>query len=95
MNRLYRDYKDKGVGVYGINMIDDEVKSKARLEKFFKNNLMEYTPIMVDPAVATELDVNAYPTLLVLDKDYQVVFMEEGFSEQLYEKVAAFLDTRL
>ena len=95
MNRLYRDYKDKGVAVYGINMIDDEVKSKARLEKFFKNNLMEYPPIMVDPAVATELGVNAYPTLLVLDKDYQVVFMEEGFSEQLYEKVAAFLDARL
>ncbi len=95
VNRLYRDYKDKGVAVYGINMIDDEVKSKARLEKFFKNNLMEYPPIMVDPAVATELGVNAYPTLLVLDKDYQVVFMEEGFSEELYEKVATFLDARL
>ncbi len=95
VNRLYRDYKDKGVAVYGVNMIDDEVKSKARLEKFFKNNLMEYPPIMVDPAMANEIGIRSFPTLLVLDKDYQIVYMEDGFSEQLYEKVAAFLDTRL
>jgi hypothetical protein len=76
-------------------MIDEEVKSKARLEKFFKNNHMEYPPVMVDPTKSTEIGINAYPTLLVLSKDYQIVFMEDGFSEQLYEKVSAFLDANL
>lgn len=95
VNRLFRNYKDKGVAVYGVNMVDDEVKSKARLDKFFKNNLMEYAPIMVDPAMAPEIGIRAYPTLLVLDKDYQIVYMEDGFSEELYEKVAAFLDSKL
>jgi thiol-disulfide isomerase/thioredoxin len=95
VNKLYRDYKDKGVAVYGVNMIDDEVKSKARLEKFFKNNHMEYPPVIVDPIKSTEIGINAYPTLLVLNKDYQIVFMEDGFSEHLYEKVSAFLDANL
>lgn len=95
VNRLYRDYKDKGVAVYGVNMVDEDQKSKARLEKFFKNNLMEYTPIMVDPALSPEIGIRAYPTLLVLDKDYQIIYMEDGFSEELYEKVAAFLDSKL
>mgnify|MGYP003532036616 FL=1 len=95
VNKLYRDYKDKGVAVYGVNMVDEEEKSKARLEKFFKNNIMEYPPIMIDPAMTTEIGIRSFPTLLVLDKEYKIVYMEDGFSEQLYEKVAAFLDTRL
>lgn len=94
VNRVYREYKDNGVKVFGINMVDDEIKGKARLEKFFKNNLMEYPPVMVDPGLANEIGIRIYPTILVLDKDYQIVFKEEGFSELLYEKVAAFLNTK-
>lgn len=95
VNRLYNDYKDKGVVVYGVNMLDDEVKSKARLEKFFKNNLMEYSPLMVDPGMIDQLGIRAYPTLLVLDKNYQIIYMEDGFSEDLYNKISAVLDENL
>jgi thiol-disulfide isomerase/thioredoxin len=95
VNRLYNDYKDKGVKVFGVNMLDDEVKSKARLEKFFKNNLMEYTPVMVDPQMADQIGIRAYPTLLVLDSNYQIIYMEDGFNEDLYENVSAILEERL
>lgn len=95
VNRLYNEYKDKGVEVFGVNMVDDEVKSKARLEKFFKNNLMEYTPVMVDPQMANQIGIRAYPTILVLDKDFQIIYMEDGFTEDLYDKIAAVLNARL
>lgn len=95
VNRLTRDYKDKGVKVFGVNMIDNEVKSKARLEKFFQNNLMEYQPIMVNPEMAAEIGIKSYPTLIVLDKDYNILYLEDGFTEDLYEKVAKVLDANL
>ena len=95
VNRLYRDFKDKGVAVYGVNMLDDEVKSKARLEKFFKNNLMEYTPLMVETTMADQIGIRSYPTLLVLDKDFHIIYMEDGFNEDLYEEVAAVLNEKL
>lgn len=94
VNKLYRNYKDKGVAVYGVNMIDDETKSKARLDKFFKNNRMEYPSLMVEPEMASQINISSYPSLLVLDKNFQIIHMEDGFNEDLYEKVAAILDAQ-
>lgn len=95
VNKLYRDYKDRGVAVLGVNMLDDEVKSKGRLDKFFKNNLMEYTPLMVDRRMADQMGISSYPTLLILDKNFHIIHLEDGFSEDLYDKVASVLNENL
>lgn len=95
INKIYQNYIDKGVAVYGLNMVDNEQKSKARLEKFFKNNPMSYTPLMIDPILADQVGIRAYPTLLVLDSDLKIIHMEDGYSEDLYDKIAAVLNERL
>lgn len=95
VNRLYRDYKDKGVVVFGVNMIDDEEIGKVRLEKFFRNNPMEYTPLMINSDLTEQIDIPTYPTLIVLDSHFQIIYMEEGYSEDLYDKVAALLNSKL
>ena len=95
VNKLYHDYKDRGVVVYGINMFDDEVRDKSRLDKFFRNNVVDYTSIMVDKEITGEFQMEGYPTLLVLDENYQVIFKEVGFNENLYSEVADFLNERL
>ncbi len=95
VNRLYRDYKDRGIAVFGVNMIDDEVESKARLEKFFRNNQMEYPSIMLDSGQDRQVGINAYPKLLILDQNCKVIFEKEGFTENLYDEVSDFLSSKL
>lgn len=95
VNKIYKDYLEKGVAVYGVNMMDDEQKSKTRLEKFFKNNPMSYTPLMIDPKMADQVGIRAYPTLLVLDSDLKIIHKEDGYSDDLYDRIAAVLNERL
>lgn len=95
VNEIHNAYKDKGVTVFGINPVDDLVKNKARLDKFLQNNPMGYESVMVDAAVGTSVCTDGYPTFIILDQSYQVVYKDTGYSENLYQEVSAFLDEAL
>ncbi len=87
-------YDRKEVAVFGVNMIDDAVKSKVRLDKFFNNNPMPYPALMLDPNYSTEINLT-YPTFLILNDKFEVVFQETGFNEDLFHEASVFLDNRL
>lgn len=95
VNTLYQKYKDSGVQVYGINMIDDESKSRDRLKKFMRNNPMAYKTLMIDKRYNALIPLEGYPTLLILDENLQVIYSETGFNENMVEEVSTFLDSRL
>ena len=95
LNEIYAKYKDKGIRLYGVNMIDDLVKSKSKLDKFQTNYPMAYESIMADNSLEQELQLSGFPTLLILDKDLKIIYEEVGFNEHLFEEVSAFLDDRL
>ena len=95
VNEIYHSYKDKNVVVYGINPIDDAHKDKARIDKFLKNNTMGYETIMVDRAIGDSVCANGFPTLIILDKDYKVVYKESGYNENLFLEVSTFLNESL
>lgn len=95
VNQIYNSYKDKSVAVYGINPIDDAVKNKTRLDKFLQNNPMRYESVLVDAEVGSAVSRGGYPVIIILDQDYQVVYKETGYSENLYHEVSAFLDEAL
>jgi hypothetical protein len=82
------------VAVYGVNLIDDESKSKARLEKFFINNPMPYPTIMLDKNRYSSLDL-VYPTFIILDEHLEVVFYDNSYNENLEAEVTAFLESHL
>lgn len=92
INKVHQVYHDKGVLVIGINPIDDGVKSKARLEKFLLNNPMEYESILVDSQVGDAVCSEGYPTFVILDHNYKVVYKETGYNENLFQEVSFFLD---
>ena len=95
LNEIYAKYKDKGIRLNGVNMIDDLVKSKSKLDKFQTNYPMAYESIMADNSLEQELQLSGFPTLLILDKDLKIIYEEVGFNEHLFEEVSAFLDDRL
>ena len=95
LNEIYAKYKDKGIRLYGVNMIDDLVKSKCKLDKFQTNYPMAYESIMTDNSLEQELQLSGFPTLLILDKDLKIIYEEVGFNEHIFEEVSAFLDDTL
>lgn len=94
VNDLYKNYVDKGMVVYGVNLIDDEIAKKSRLEKFIKSNPMYYQSIMVDDALNEQIYVEGYPMIIVLDNNYKVIYKEVGYNENLYNEIAAILEAK-
>lgn len=95
IERIANEYKDRGVRVYGINLIDDEVKQASRIAKFTRNNAMSYPTLMIAPEDRGVFPALAYPTMIVLNSDRQATFYETGFSENLYETLKAELEKLL
>ena len=59
-----------------------------------RNNPMSYKSILVDDAIKSNIIVEAYPMVVVLDNKYNVIFKDVGFSEHLYQEVSAVLDEK-
>jgi len=91
---IARKYDRKNVAVYGANMIDNEIKHKSQLDKFFVKHPMPYPTIMLENDRYAHLNLS-YPTFIILNDKFEVVFYEAGYNENLETEVTDFLDNRL
>ncbi|MGQ9557684.1 MAG: TlpA family protein disulfide reductase [Desulfurispora sp.] len=76
--RLYRDYRDKNVAFYFINITAGE-KSPAEVEKFLQQQELNL-PVYLDETgkVATAFGVRAIPTTVVVSPSGQLVYARAG-----------------
>jgi thiol-disulfide isomerase/thioredoxin len=95
VNALYDQFKDKGVQVFGVNIIDDEVKSKSRMEKYIRNNPMAYETLMAEGDSYATWVPNGYPTLFILDKNFKLIYEHKGFTENMADEITAFIQSYL
>lgn len=85
-------YKNKGVAVMGINPMKND---HPRLERFVKYHGINYPILLVENEVARQqFGVSAYPTLLII-KNNQVVFQQEGFSKELKDVIIKELNQHI
>lgn len=85
-NKIAAKYKDKGVQILAIN----EDENVADLEKFLKEVPADF-PVFRDPGkeMGKTFQVNALPTLFILNRNTKVVAMVKGYSpknEEFLEK---------
>ena len=95
VNKLHDRYKDKNVKVFGVNILDHEETSKARIEKYLHNNPMHYETIMADGDKFSAWVSEGYPTLLILDKDFHLIQQHTGFSEDMADSLSKVIDVYL
>lgn len=78
LNTLYSKYKNKGVEIIGINV--DSPRNGAKVKPFANAYKIIY-PIVRDPnsKISRDLNISAYPTLLIVDSSMEVVFTHIGF----------------
>ena len=76
---IYKEYKEKGVEVIGINT--DGPRSISKVKPIAKVLDLSYTNLTdINNAVMKDLEVTSLPTLLIINSKSNVVHRHEGFS---------------
>jgi len=79
LNDLYNKYKDDGLAMIGISC--DGPRSIAQVPAVAHNLDIDYHILKdIDCEVMNDYQFQAFPTLLILDSDNEVVYVHEGFS---------------
>ena len=79
LNTIYNKYKDNGLAMIGISC--DGPRSTAQVPAVAHNLKIDYTILRdLDCAVMNDYQYQAFPTLIMLDADREVVYVHEGFS---------------
>jgi len=78
LNKIYTEFKNKGVNVIGINC--DGPRSIAKVAPLSKTLQIEY-PVLIDMNIQlmAELNLSAYPTLIIVNSSGKIVWIHEGF----------------
>jgi thiol-disulfide isomerase/thioredoxin len=95
VNKLYQKFKDRGVVVYGVNIIDDELKNKTRMEKYIRNNPMAYPTIMAERAKYQDWTATGYPMLVLLNSKYEIIEAHIGYSEDMADELSVLIEEHL
>lgn len=95
VNKLYDLFHDKGVAIYGVNIIDDEIANKSRMEKYVRNNPMSYPTIMADRELYSHWVPDGYPSLIILDSNFKLITRHTGFSEDMADKLGHIIEEYL
>lgn len=74
--KLYNSYKDKGLDVFAINIDENPETVLPRLSKEFGPSF----PLYTDPnqAAADVFDLHAIPFTVIIDKNFRILFIENG-----------------
>ncbi|MBS1586917.1 MAG: TlpA family protein disulfide reductase [Bacteroidetes bacterium] len=95
MEKLKEKYAGTDVRVYGINAFDADSASLKRMPKFLEHNPIDYPIILVDKSVPRSYQVEAWPTMYIIDKSGKVAYSTIGYSDKLYSEMSSVIDELL
>jgi thiol-disulfide isomerase/thioredoxin len=78
LNKIYEEYKNKGVEIIGIN--GDGPRSVAKVAPLSQSLQIKY-PVLLDinSEVMNNLGLQAFPTLLLVNSEGTIVWIHEGY----------------
>lgn len=78
LNVLYKEFKEKGVSFISINC--DGPRSIAKAGPVSQSLQIEYPVLLdIDSTVKTQLNLSAFPSLILVNTKGKVVWIHEGF----------------
>lgn len=90
LNKLQTKYGD-AIDIIGVNDKEYKPEQKEKIDSFLKRIPMEYK-IFLTKEVPEEYNVNAYPTLYILDAQQKVLYTKSGYSEEMFEELSEIID---
>lgn len=82
LEKLHKEYNDKGITVIGINTFES-----SDPVKFMQDQGYSYLILLNGDEVAKEYHVNGIPTLYVIGPDGKILYGEVGYSPDSYPKL--------
>lgn len=78
LNALYNEYSSRGVSFIGISI--DGPRNQSKLKPFVHSMGLDY-PVLrdVNSEVMSELNVSTVPTLLIFDREGELLYYHEGY----------------
>ena len=94
LNALYKKYKDQGATIIGISC--DGPRSISKVAPVVNSLQIEY-PILkdIDCEVMNSYQFQAFPTLIILDNEDEIVWVHEGYVTGDDEKIEKAIVDRL
>lgn len=78
LNDIYNTYKDQGVNMVGISC--DGPRSIGKVDMLANSMDIDYTILKdINCEVMKSMDYQAFPTLIIIDENQEVVWFHEGF----------------
>lgn len=87
LQALHMKYKDHGLIIVGIDPYDNKEDDIAA---FLAKRGVTYTVLLEGKEVVKEYRVSAYPTIYLIDKNGNILFIQEGYgkgTEEALEEV--------
>ena len=84
LQSLHEKYKSKGLNVIGIDPLDDE---SSGINHFVTKAGITYPVLLDKKDVNKAYHISSYPTLYLIDKKGNVIYNDNGFSEDLEKEL--------
>lgn len=91
INEIILSNEFSNVSFYGLNYIDNNVRKNADIDKFVKQHKMQYPTILVEGDVVIKCQAQAYPTVLILNKENKILYHHVGFNGKLSEALNSLM----
>jgi thiol-disulfide isomerase/thioredoxin len=90
LERIHQEYKDRGVAVLGINCHDagSPAQTMAELNA-------TYPALICGDDVARTYNVDAFPTIIIVGADGQILYRDKGFSPLMERHICEVLEKNL
>jgi thiol-disulfide isomerase/thioredoxin len=94
LNEMYDKYKDQGVNIVGVNI--DSPRNQSKVRPFAKSRGIDY-PVVLDPdqEAMNEMNVVVFPTLMIFNKEGEMLYSHEGFRPGDQEIIREEIDKHL
>lgn len=94
LNKIYSMYKDKGVEIIGINC--DGPRSISKVAPLANSLQIKYPVLIdIDAEIMNDLNLMAYPTLLIVDGNGKILWVHEGYVTGDTELIIAEIEKNL
>lgn len=79
INSIHDEFSSKGIGFIGVNV--DGPRNLSKVKPFTNSMNIRYSVVLdPDQDLVNRFNVNAFPTLIVLNEKGKEVFVHEGFN---------------
>ncbi|WP_162555974.1 TlpA family protein disulfide reductase [Reichenbachiella versicolor] len=94
LNKIYKQYKGKGVQVIGLN--SDGPRTVAKVPTVSKGLQIQY-PILIDmnSEIMNAHNFSTFPTLVIVDETFKIKYIHEGFVPGDEEEIISAIEKQL